>query len=43
MPQNIVVGDEAEAVAEFVAQYAGADVHRPAQPGSDTGGSGSSP
>jgi mono/diheme cytochrome c family protein len=43
MPQNIVVGDEAEAVAEFVAQYAGADVHRPAQPGSDTGGSASSP
>jgi mono/diheme cytochrome c family protein len=26
MPQNIVVGDEAEAVAEFVAEYAGTDV-----------------
>jgi mono/diheme cytochrome c family protein len=26
MPQNIVVGDEAEAVAEFVAEYAGSDV-----------------
>ena len=23
MPQNIVVGDEARAVAEFVAEYAG--------------------
>ena len=23
MPQNIVVGDDAEAVAEFVAEYAG--------------------
>jgi mono/diheme cytochrome c family protein len=26
MPQNIVVGDEAEAVAEFVAEYSGTDV-----------------
>ena len=26
MPQNIVVGDEAQAVAEFVAEYAGTDV-----------------
>ena len=26
MPQNIVVGDEADAVAEFVAEYAGSDV-----------------
>jgi hypothetical protein len=26
MPQNIVVGEEAEAVAEFVAEYAGSDV-----------------
>jgi mono/diheme cytochrome c family protein len=25
MPQNIVVGDEAQAVAEFVAEYAGTD------------------
>jgi mono/diheme cytochrome c family protein len=32
MPQNIVVGDEAEAVAEFVAEYAGSEVDRPAQP-----------
>ena len=33
MPQNIVVGDEAEAVAEFVAEYAGSEVDRPPQPG----------
>ena len=33
MPQNIVVGDEADAVAEFVAEYAGSDVDRPPQPG----------
>jgi len=26
MPQNIVVGEEADAVAEFVAEYAGSDV-----------------
>ena len=30
MPQNIVVGDEAEAVADFVAEYAGSEVERPA-------------
>ena len=29
MPQNIVVGDEAEQVAEFVAEYAGNEVDRP--------------
>jgi len=33
MPQNILVGDEAEAVADFVAEYAGTDVDRPPQPG----------
>ena len=33
MPQNIVVGEEAEAVAEFVAEYAGSDVERPPRPG----------
>jgi mono/diheme cytochrome c family protein len=32
MPQNIVVGDEAEAVAEFVAEHAGSDVERPPSP-----------
>jgi mono/diheme cytochrome c family protein len=33
MPQNIVVGDEAQAVAEFVAEYAGCEVERPPRPG----------
>jgi mono/diheme cytochrome c family protein len=33
MPQNILVGDEAQAVADFVAEYSGADVDRPQQPG----------
>lgn len=33
MPQNIVVGDEAEAVADFVAEYSGEDVDRPPRPG----------
>jgi len=32
MPQNIVVGEEAEAVAEFIAAYSGSDVDRPARP-----------
>jgi mono/diheme cytochrome c family protein len=32
MPQNIVVGEEAEAVAEFVAENAGTKVDRPASP-----------
>lgn len=36
MPQNIVVGDDAVAVARFVEQYAGGDVHDPPRPGSDT-------
>ena len=33
MPQNIVVGDDAEAVAEFVAEHAGTEVDRPVKPG----------
>lgn len=33
MPQNIVVGEDAEAVANFVADYAGSEVNRPPQPG----------
>jgi mono/diheme cytochrome c family protein len=33
MPQNIVVGDDAQAVADFVAKYAGSDVDRPIKPG----------
>jgi mono/diheme cytochrome c family protein len=32
MPQNIVVGEDADAVAEFVAEYAGGDVDRPPSP-----------
>ena len=36
MPQNIVVGEEAEAVAEFVAEYAGKDATAP--PGLTPGG-----
>jgi mono/diheme cytochrome c family protein len=35
MPQNVLVGDEAEAVARFVAEYAGSEVERPPKPGSD--------
>jgi mono/diheme cytochrome c family protein len=36
MPQNIVVGEDAEAVAEFVAEYAGKDATEP--PGLSSGG-----
>jgi len=32
MPQNIVVGDDAEAVAEFVAANAGGEIDRPLRP-----------
>jgi mono/diheme cytochrome c family protein len=32
MPQNIVVGEEADAVAEFVTEYSGTDVDRPPSP-----------
>jgi mono/diheme cytochrome c family protein len=35
MPQNIVTGDEAQAVAAFVAAHAGTDVNRPPKPGED--------
>jgi mono/diheme cytochrome c family protein len=34
MPQNIVVGEDAQKVAEFVAEYAGQDVSEPPTPGS---------
>ena len=37
MPQQIVTGDEAQAVADFVAKYAGTEVDRPTRP-SDEGG-----
>ncbi|HEV2791602.1 MAG TPA: c-type cytochrome [Solirubrobacterales bacterium] len=33
MPQNIVVGEEAEAVAQFVAKYAGSEAKEPPRPG----------
>jgi mono/diheme cytochrome c family protein len=36
MPQNILVGDEAAAVAEFVAEYSGSEVDRPIEPGGAT-------
>jgi mono/diheme cytochrome c family protein len=32
MPENIVVGEDAEAVAEFLAKYAGRDAPRPPAP-----------
>ena len=32
MPQNIVTGEEAQAVAEFVARYSGFDAERPPSP-----------
>ncbi|MQA73057.1 MAG: c-type cytochrome [Solirubrobacterales bacterium] len=41
MPQNIVVGDEAEAVAAFVAKHAGSEVDRPPQPGEESSASAS--
>jgi cytochrome c551 len=33
MPQNIVVGEEAEAVAKFVAKYAGSEAEESPRPG----------
>ncbi len=33
MPQNIVVGEEAKAVAKFVAKYAGTEAERSPRPG----------
>jgi mono/diheme cytochrome c family protein len=35
MPQNIVTGEEAEAVAEFVAKYSGREAERPPDPTGD--------
>jgi len=37
MPQQIVTGEDAQAVADFVAKYAGGDIDRPTRP-SATGG-----
>jgi mono/diheme cytochrome c family protein len=39
MPQNIVTGDEAVAVAEFLEAYSGADVDDPPLPSADEDGS----
>jgi mono/diheme cytochrome c family protein len=36
MPQNIVVGEEAEAVARFVAEYAGQDAEESPRPGPES-------
>jgi mono/diheme cytochrome c family protein len=40
MPQNVVVGKDAEAVAEFVSKYGGSEAKSPPSP-KDAGGSGS--
>jgi mono/diheme cytochrome c family protein len=37
MPQNIVTGDQAEAVAAFVASYAGGDVEEQPRPSQEAG------
>ncbi len=37
MPQQIVTGDEAQAVAEFVAKYSGTEIDRPTRPSGDDG------
>src|SRR5215218_1610125 len=36
MPQNVVVGDEARAVAKFVAKYAGEDAESSPRPGQES-------
>jgi len=36
MPQNIVVGDEAEALAKFVAEYSGSEAGEPPRPDGDS-------
>jgi hypothetical protein len=36
MPQNIVVGDDAEAVARFVEAYAGQDSETSPRPGEES-------
>jgi mono/diheme cytochrome c family protein len=38
MPENIVVGDEAQKVAEFIAEYAGRDAELPVTPNAGTPG-----
>jgi len=39
MPQNIVVGDEADEIADFVAEYAGSEVDRPTIPTAESSAS----
>jgi mono/diheme cytochrome c family protein len=41
MPQNIVVGEEAEAVARFVAEHAGEEAEEPPRPEPEEGSAGS--
>jgi len=36
MPQNIVVGDEAKALARFVAEYSGSEAGEPPRPGGNS-------
>ena len=36
MPENIVVGEDAEAVADFLSKYAGREAQKPATPNSGT-------
>jgi mono/diheme cytochrome c family protein len=43
MPQNIVVGDDAEAVAEFLAKYAGSEAKGPPTPEASGGRSENAP
>jgi mono/diheme cytochrome c family protein len=40
MPQNIVVGDDAEAVARFIEEWSGGDVEEPPTPGGAEGAAG---
>ena len=43
MPENIVVGDEAEKVAEFLEQYSGSEAEVPLTPNAGTPGTSESP
>jgi mono/diheme cytochrome c family protein len=37
MPQQIVTGEDAQAVADFVSKYAGSEIDRPTRPSSEGG------
>jgi mono/diheme cytochrome c family protein len=43
MPENIVVGEEAEAVADYLAKYAGRDASKPVTPSNQQPGTGQTP